>query len=201
MATRSLQDYRDECIAALNSVDLESVAAVAEALLVARAAGNMIFIAGNGGSAATASHMATDLMLGSQLVDPPLRVIALTDNQAIITATGNDLNFDQIFARQLSRLAQPGDLLITVSASGNSPNILACIDTAKAMNLTTIGITGFDGGKLATVVDLLVHVPTRKGAYGPVEDVHLAVNHMITEQLRGATPLERRSTDITSECG
>ena len=186
MTTQSLQDYRDECIAALNAVDLEAVAAVADALLAARGAGRTVFIAGNGGSAATASHMATDLMLGSQLVDPPLRVIALTDNQAIITATGNDLNFDQIFARQLSRLAQPGDLLITVSASGNSPNILACIYIAKTMNLTTIGFTGFDGGELATMVDLLIHVPTRKGAYGPVEDVHLAVNHMITERLREA---------------
>lgn len=187
MAVRAARAYLDECIAALNSVNLESVLAVTEALLSARRGGHTVFIAGNGGSAATASHMATDLMLGSQLVDPPLRVIALTDNQAIITATGNDLNFDQIFARQLSRLAQPGDLLITVSASGNSPNILACIDTAKAMNVTTIGFTGFDGGKLATVVDLLIHVPTRMGAYGPVEDVHLAVNHMITEQLKGAS--------------
>jgi D-sedoheptulose 7-phosphate isomerase len=184
MAMQAMQAYRDECISALNAVDLEAVAAVAEALLRARDGGRTVFIAGNGGSATTASHMATDLMLGSQLVDPPLRVIALTDNQAIITATGNDLNFDQIFSRQLSRLAQPGDLLITVSASGNSPNILACIDIAKTMNLTTIGFTGFDGGKLATVVDLLIHVPTRKGAYGPVEDVHLAVNHMITEWLK-----------------
>ena len=187
MAMQAMLAYRDECIAALNAVDLDAVAAVADALLAARGAGRTVFIAGNGGSAATASHMATDLMLGSRLVDPPLRVIALTDNQAIITATGNDLNFDQIFSRQLSRLAQPGDLLITVSASGNSPNILACIDIAKSMNLTTIGFTGFDGGKLATVVDLLIHVPTRMGAYGPVEDVHLAVNHMITEQLKGAS--------------
>ena len=186
MAMHTMQAYRDECIAALNSVDLEAVMAVADALMTAREQGRTVFIAGNGGSAATASHMATDLMLGSRLVNPPLRVIALTDNQAIITATGNDLNFDQIFARQLSRLAQPGDLLITVSASGNSPNILACIAIAKAMNLTTVGFTGFDGGKLATVVDLLIHVPTRKGAYGPVEDVHLAVNHMITERLKEA---------------
>jgi len=185
MAMHSMQSYRDECIAALNAVDLAAVASVANALLAARDSGHTVFIAGNGGSAATASHMATDLMLGSQLVDPPLRVIALTDNQAIITATGNDLDFDQIFARHLSRLAQPGDLLITVSASGNSPNILACIDVAKTLKLTTIGFTGFDGGRLATVVDLLVHVPTRKGAYGPVEDVHLAINHMITEWLKG----------------
>jgi D-sedoheptulose 7-phosphate isomerase len=184
MAMHAMQPYRDECIAALNAVDLEAVAAVAAALLAARDEGHTVFIAGNGGSAATASHMATDLMLGSQLVDPPLRVIALTDNQAIITATGNDLDFDQIFARHLARLAQSGDLLIAVSASGNSPNILACIDVAKSLKLTSIGFTGFDGGRLATVVDLLVHVPTRKGAYGPVEDVHLAVNHMITEWLK-----------------
>jgi len=130
--------------------------------------------------------MATDLMLGSQLIDPPLRVHALTDNQAIITATGNDIDFDQIFARQLLRLAQPGDILIMVSASGNSPNILACLEAAKAMEVTTIGFTGFDGGKLSVLVDFLVHVPTREGAYGPVEDVHLAVNHMITEQLKEA---------------
>ena len=184
MAVRAARANLDESIAALNSINLEAVLAVTEALLSARRGGHTVFIAGNGGSAATASHMATDLMLGSQLVDPPLRVIALTDNQAIITATGNDLNFDQIFARQLPVRAKPGDLLITVSASGNSPNILACIAIAKAMNLTTVGFTGFDGGRLATVVDLLVHVPTRKGAYGPVEDVHLAINHMITEWLK-----------------
>jgi len=182
-----LNAYRAESIAALNAVDLVSVMAVVDALLAVREAGRTVFIVGNGGSAATASHMATDLMLGSLLVDPPLRVIALTDNQAIITATGNDVDFVQVFARQLSRLAKPGDLLLVVSASGNSPNILVCVDTAKAMNLTTVGFTGFDGGKLATLVDLLVHVPTRVGAYGPVEDAHLAVNHMITEQLKGAS--------------
>jgi D-sedoheptulose 7-phosphate isomerase len=129
--------------------------------------------------------MATDLMLGSGLVDPPLRVIALTDNHAVITATGNDLGFDHVFSRQLRHLAKPDDLLITVSASGNSPNVLACVEAAKELGLTTIAFTGFDGGRLATMVDLLVHVPTRQGAYGPVEDVHLMVNHMITEQLKG----------------
>jgi D-sedoheptulose 7-phosphate isomerase len=154
MAVRAARANLDESIAALNSINLEAVLAVTEALLSARRGGHTVFIAGNGGSAATASHMATDLMLGSQLVDPPLRVIALTDNQAIITATGNDLNFDQIFARQLPVRAKPGDLLITVSASGNSPNILACIDTAKAMNVATVGFTLFDGGQLATVTDV-----------------------------------------------
>jgi len=113
-------------------------------------------------------------------------VIALTDNQAIITATGNDVSFDQVFSRQLIHLAQRGDILIAVSASGNSPNVLACMDAAKDLGLTTIAFTGFDGGRSAAMADLLVHVPTRIGAYGPVEDVLLMVNHMITEQLKGA---------------
>jgi D-sedoheptulose 7-phosphate isomerase len=167
------------------SIDLDAVETVTKSLLEARARGATVFIVGNGGSAATASHMATDLMLGSGLVDPPLRVIALTDNQAIITATGNDVAYDQVFSRQLRHLAKAQDLLMAVSASGNSPSVLACVGAANEMGLTTVAFTGFDGGHLATMVDLLVHVPTRQGAYGPVEDVHLMVNHMITEQLKG----------------
>lgn len=186
VAEGALEAYREECIAALNCVDLDAVESVSNALLEARDRGSHIFVVGNGGSAATASHMATDLMLGSGLVDPPLRVIALTDNQAIITATGNDVSFEQVFSRQLIHLAQRGDILIAVSASGNSPNVVACVDAAKKVALTTIAFTGFDGGRLAKMVDLLVHVPTRVGAYGPVEDVHLMVNHMITEHLKGA---------------
>ena len=185
MSVAALRTYVDECVAALNAVSLEAVEAVSEALLSARRDGRWVFIAGNGGSASTASHMATDLMLGSQLLDPPLIVIALADNQEIITATGKNLDFEQIFARQVSMLARPGDLLIKVSASDNSANILACVHVVRAMKLTTIGFTGFDGGKLAEMVDLLIHVPTRIGAYGAFEDVHLAANHMITELLKG----------------
>jgi D-sedoheptulose 7-phosphate isomerase len=182
---RAMEAYRNECVTALNSVDLDSVESVTKALLEARRRESSVFVTGNGGSAATASHMATDLMLGSGLVDPPLRVIALTDNQAAISATGNDVGFEYVFSRQLRHLAKKQDLLIAVSASGNSPNVLACVEAAKEMGLTTVAFTGFDGGRLATMVDLLVHVPTRQGAYGPVEDVHLVVNHMITEQLKG----------------
>jgi len=103
-----MQFYRDECIEALNSVDLNAVKSVSDALLAARERGANVFVVGNGGSAATASHMATDLMLGSGLVNPPLRVIALTDNQAIITVTGNNVSFDQVFSRQLVHLAHRG---------------------------------------------------------------------------------------------
>ena len=184
MSFDDLMAYRIECIAALNSVDLESVSSVVDALLQVRARGSNVYVVGNGGSAATASHMATDLMLGSGLADPPLRVIALTDNQSIITATGNDVGFVHVFSRQLRHLGKSKDLLIAVSASGNSPNVLSCVEAAKELGVTTVAFTGFDGGQLATMVDLLVHVPTRQGAYGPVEDVHLMVNHMITERLK-----------------
>lgn len=185
MAEGGQLDYRNECIAALNSVDLDAVESVTQALLEARCRQSSVFIVGNGGSAATASHMATDLMLGSGLTNPPLRVMALTDNQSLISATGNDIGYDHVFSRQLRHLAKPKDLLLAVSASGNSPNVIACVEVAMEMGLVTGAFTGFDGGKLATMVDLLVHVPTRQGAYGPVEDVHLMVNHMITEQLKG----------------
>jgi len=187
MSVSSLKVYVAEILSAIDSVDLETVKSVAEELLSARERGSSVFIVGNGGSAATASHMATDLMLGSGLSDPPLRVIALTDNQAIVTATGNDVGFDHVFSRQLRHLARPLDVLVSVSASGNSPNVLACVRAATELGLTTIALTGFDGGKLATMVDLLVHVQTQQGAYGPVEDVHLIINHMITEQLKGET--------------
>ena len=98
MADGTMVAYREECIAALNSVDLDAVESVSNALLQARDRGSRIFFVRNGGSAATVSHMATDLMLGSGLIDPPLRLLALTDNHAIITATGNDISYDQVFS-------------------------------------------------------------------------------------------------------
>ena len=184
MSEATLLAYRNECIAAIKAVDLEAVKFVTKMLMEARLKGSNVFVVGNGGSASTASHMATDLMLGSGLENPSLRVIALTDNHAIITATGNDISFNHVFSRQLRHLANSQDLLIAVSASGNSPNILACVEVARELELSTVAFTGFDGGKLASMVDVVVHVPTRQGAYGPVEDVHLMVNHMITEQLK-----------------
>lgn len=179
-----LQQYVDDCVAALRAVDLTAVDDLVKAVLEVRAAGRTIFTAGNGGSATTATHMATDLMFTTKLADPPLHVIALTDNQAIITATANDLSYDDIFARQLGALGQPGDLLVLVTASGNSPNLLSAIQAARGLSIRTAALTGFDGGQLAPLADISIHVPTPIGAYGPVEDAHLAVNHMITRCLQ-----------------
>lgn len=189
---KTLEAYRDQCLEAISAVDLTAVQSVVEELLSIRHSGSTVFVAGNGGSAATASHMATDLMLGSQLSGPPLRVISLSDNSSLITATGNDLSFELVFSRQLANMAREKDLLIVVSASGNSPNLISCVQTAQDLNVGTVAFTGFDGGILSQMVDLSVHVPTLKGAYGPVEDVHLSLNHMITECLKGYSGSEKQ---------
>ncbi len=177
------EEYRDSVTALLSQVNLERIEAAALILRNARASGATVYVAGNGGSATTASHMATDLMFGRGLPEPGLRVFGLVDNQAVITATGNDVSFDEVFARQVRRLARPGDVLILVSASGNSLNVVRAAEEAQLLSVAVIGLTGFDGGQLANLSDISIHVPSKMGAYGPVEDVHLIVNHMLVAAL------------------
>ena len=167
----------------LEQLSLEAIVAAASRLSEARRSSATVYVAGNGGSATTASHMVTDLMFGRGLPEPGLRVIGLADNQAVITATANDVSYDEDFARQLRRLARPGDVLILISASGNSPNVVRAAEVAREMEVTIIGLTGFDGGRLAGLSDVSVHVPSPPDAYGPVEDVHLIVNHMLVAAL------------------
>jgi D-sedoheptulose 7-phosphate isomerase len=178
------QNYINDLKSILDSIDLDSIDKLCMKILSARRSRNTIFIIGNGGSAATASHMATDLMFGSNLSDPPLQVVSLADNNSALTATGNDLDFDQIFSRQISVLGKSKDILIAISASGNSSNLIKAVKTAKSIGIDTVGIIGFDGGKLALDVDFLIHVPTYQGAYGLSEDAHLTINHIITSILK-----------------
>jgi D-sedoheptulose 7-phosphate isomerase len=154
-----------------------------EVLSAARESEATVFIAGNGGSAATASHMATDFGIGS-VGRVGLRAVALTDNNAAITAIGNDLGFDNVFSRQLELLAKPGDVLICISASGNSPSIIRAIEVARDIGLTSIGLSGFDGGQLKEMANVSIHVNSEIGEYGPVEDMHLIINHALTSWLR-----------------
>jgi D-sedoheptulose 7-phosphate isomerase len=145
---------------------------------------NSIWIVGNGGSASTAEHLETDLSfvrLGKSV--PSIKVSALTANSALITAIANDIGFEFIFSHQLIRKAVPGDLCIAISASGNSSNLLQAISTAKEQNLVTVGILGFDGGKLAEMVDFSVIVKTEIGKYGPVEDIHLSICHELASMI------------------
>jgi D-sedoheptulose 7-phosphate isomerase len=139
---------------------------------------------GNGGSAANASHMALDLGKGTlaRVYDPKetrFRVISLTDNVATITAYGNDLSFDDIFVQQLRNLVEPNDLVIVLSGSGNSPNVVKAVAYAKGQRAKTIGILGFKtGGKLARMVDCAIIVDSLH--YGPCEDIQLILDHIFT---------------------
>jgi len=182
-------EYLNATIEAQRSLPLERVADVIRILLAARARGSTVFICGNGGSASTASHMAVDFSKGSaEKHGTPIRALALTDNAAVITALGNDIDFKSVFARQLAVLARREDILIAVSVSGDSANVLEAVRTARELGVTPIAFTGAGGGKLADVVDVSVIVESDE--FGPVEDAHLALDHMITHVLRAIGPQE-----------
>jgi D-sedoheptulose 7-phosphate isomerase len=125
-------------------------------------------------------------MLGSEISDPPLPVIALADNVSGLTATGNDIQFSEIFSRPLRSLGKPGDVLVLVSASGNSPNLLAALHEAQSRKILVVAITGFDGGNLKDLADVSVHVSTQVGDYGVAEDLHLTIGHVVKEALIAA---------------
>ena len=168
----------------LEGIDVTEIEAVAQAMIEAREARRMIFIIGNGGSTSTASHMANDLAIGSRLGGKPFRTMSLCDNNSIITAVGNDFGYEEIFTRQLAFQAEPGDLLIAISASGNSPNLVHAFEWAKQHGMVTIALTSFvDGGKIRAMADLGIHVPTAPAEYGPAEDAHLILNHVFVSYM------------------
>jgi len=160
-------------------IDPCSIARFIQILLDARTRGATIFMIGNGGSASTASHYANDLAIGTNSYEKPFRVISLTDNQAVISAIGNDFGFEEVFVRQLQVLGQKGDVVVAISASGNSPNLLRAFKYAKTVGIRTVAITAFDGGKMKTMADDGIHVPTGPKEYGPAEDAHMVLDHLI----------------------
>ncbi len=166
----------------LNAIPLEDFVKVMGRLEDALREKKQVFLAGNGGSAATASHMANDLMKTvAKKHGNGMRVIALSDNVPLLTAIGNDEGYDEIFSGQLLALGNEGDVLIVISGSGNSPNLLRAVEEAKRMGMITIGFLGMDGGKLTSMTDVAVVVPSND--YGPIEDVHMIFNHLITAYL------------------
>jgi D-sedoheptulose 7-phosphate isomerase len=114
----------------------------------------------------------------------PFRAVSLTDNVAVLTAIANDIAYADVFVRQLEGLLRPGDVVVAISASGNSPNVVRAIEYARSHGAVTVGLTGFDGGRLKALCDEAVHVATPPGEYGPVEDTHLVLDHLITGYLR-----------------
>jgi D-sedoheptulose 7-phosphate isomerase len=143
-----------------------------------------IWIIGNGGSASTAEHFETDLhFIRSKSITQFPKVAALTSNSSLISAISNDIGYENVFSIQLMRKAQSGDLCVLISASGNSENLINAVQAAKALGVYTIGILGFDGGQLSNIVDLPLLVKTKKGMYGPVEDIHLSICHEISARI------------------
>jgi len=166
----------------LNKVPFAAVDQVVEALINANQAGHTVFTCGNGGSASTATHFGCDLAKRPIVAGQPrYRVIPLTDNNALMTAISNDIGYDVVFSEQLIPLVRKGDVLIAISGSGNSKNVIKAVEVAKAAGAITIGFSGYDGGKLAPAVDISVHIPSFNMAM--VEDVHLMLEHAICERL------------------
>lgn len=167
----------------LFNIDLKSIAAFAKELEEARQSGNTIFFAGNGGSAATASHMVNDFGIDVKKrtdTDKPFRVLSLNDNPAVLLAVSNDSGYDKLFVNQIQIYYRPGDKLVAISASGNSSNIVAAAQWVKAHGGRVLSFIGFDGGKLKAMSDVAIHVKSENGEFGPVEDIHLIMGHLIS---------------------
>jgi D-sedoheptulose 7-phosphate isomerase len=167
----------------IDQLPVELIDTVIQVLSLARMNKQRVFIMGNGGSASTASHFVCDLAKNTRKKDlPNFQVHGLTDNMALLSAYANDEGYENVFAEQLISLVQPGDVVIGISTSGDSPNVLKAIQAAKAAEAITIGFTGFDGGALGSMVDIHLHVHST--CIEHVEDVHLMLEHLICKALR-----------------
>lgn len=174
--------YRQDLLNALDQIDLDKVEQATAWLREARDAGRHIFTCGNGGSASTASHFVCDVVKGASYQrEKRFRIMALTDSLATLTAYSNDVNYDAVFVEQLKNFAVPGDVLIAISGSGNSPNVVQAAEYARSVGCKTIGLTGRDGGKLGQAVELNVQVPVQH--MGRIEDAHLIICHMMAYEL------------------
>lgn len=181
----SIQQHIGQVRAALAEIPSEAVQRVVDAVLLAHDTGRHIFILGNGGSASTATHFACDLSKATVVAGRSrLRVTSLSDNVALLTAWANDTSYERVFAEPLMNLLETGDLVIAISASGKSPNVLEAIKVASDLGAFTVGLVGFDGGPLKDMVDLAVRVNSQD--YGVVEDCHLVLEHAITASIRAA---------------
>jgi D-sedoheptulose 7-phosphate isomerase len=170
--------YRSDVIETINKIDTKSVDQAIDWLAEARENNRHIFICGNGGSAATSSHFVVDMLKGASMNrEKRFRIMALNDQMPTLTAYANDVHYDCVFAEQLKNFAEPGDIFMAISGSGNSPNVLCAMDYANSIGCRTIALTGRDGGKLGAKANLNIHVPNPH--MGRIEDGHHIVCHMI----------------------
>lgn len=175
--------YVAEIKKTLDNLPWEAIHDTVSLLHYAWLTGKQVFIMGNGGSAATASHMACDLGKNTVILGRPrFRVMALTDNIPLLSAYANDHGYENVFVEQLVNWVRQGDIVIGISTSGNSPNVLKAIKLAREVRAITVGWTGYDGGMLAKMVDVAVVVPNH--CVEQIEDIHLMLGHLVTTTLR-----------------
>lgn len=184
-----IEAYLDSIHNTITKLPLEEIAHAIAVLQWARMNDKQVFIMGNGGSAATASHFACDLAKGTLLPDRPrFRVIALTDSMPLFSALANDFGYEHVFTEQLASLVRKGDVVVAISGSGNSMNVVNAVKYARQIQATTIGLLGFDGGLLKDLVDISIRVPNH--TYEQVEDLHLMLAHLICSCIRQSIDTE-----------
>lgn len=203
----TIEHYWRELTTVTRMMPFNQITDAAELLLACHRRGGTVFPLGNGGSASTASHFACDLAKNIRVPGlPSFRVVSLTDNVPLMTAWANDTSYERIFAEQLQSLVRPDDVLVAISASGNSPNVLHAVDAAQAIGATTIALTGLSGGALYHLADLAIRVPS--DSIEQVEDAHMAITHSIIVTLRhqlraqvGLTGAEDELLEVALELG
>lgn len=174
-----IEDYLKGLCFCLDEISQQDLEGIADIIFTAYKKGSQVFIMGNGGSATTASHFARDLQIGTAVEGKPrVRTISLTDSVTMITALANDIDYSSIFKEQLVGQIEEGDVVIGISASGNSPNVLKAIEFARGQGAITVGFIGFGGGKLKEFVHKAIILSSRD--YGQVEDVHLSLDHIVS---------------------
>jgi D-sedoheptulose 7-phosphate isomerase len=174
-----LESYKSEVLRAIEAIDLRLVDQAIEWFKQARAEGRQIFVCGNGGSAATASHFACDVVKGASYnKSSRFRIMALTDQVPTLTAYANDVGYDAVFVEQLKNFARAGDLFVAISGSGNSPSVLRAMEFASTAGCRTIALTGRDGGQLGPMAQLNLRVAVPH--MGRIEEAHMIVCHMIS---------------------
>ncbi len=175
--------YRERAIEQWKALDLNALRRVAAVIETAQSKGRFIWVCGNGGSAAIASHVVCDFgKTAFRAGAKPLKTVSLAGNTSFLTAIGNDLSFDEIFARQLENVAAPGDVVLLISGSGNSTNLLRAAKISRARGARVVGLLGFDGGALQGLCDESVLIPSDQ--YGVIEEMHMAVAHILTFYLK-----------------
>jgi D-sedoheptulose 7-phosphate isomerase len=189
--TNFFTDYSTRLNNVMSTADWSGVAQLAEAMLARWRDGRDVYFCGNGGSAGNAIHLANDYLYGiAKKTGGGLRVHALPANAAVLTCLANDVGYENIFAEQLAVLGRPGDLLIVLSGSGNSPNVVKVLEQAKAMQIESCAILGYSGGKCKELADILIHFPVDDMQIS--EDLQLIVGHMLMQWLYVNAPFKQK---------